>query len=222
MRSPFPDTGEGDLESAAMNRILLIAIAAVLAAIGVVGALLYQQELAPAPSVATTSPAPAAPVGRFVPLPGGDFASVAPVDGNGRPADMMPYRGKKLLVNLWATWCAPCIEELPSLGELQRALGGEGFQVVTLAIDERDPSKIGPFLAKHGAGNLPVLIDRDRTIDELVKVIALPTSLLVEQDGTVKAMLTGDARWNCGKGLEAVKAFIADGTVIEDELGMCE
>jgi thiol-disulfide isomerase/thioredoxin len=205
-----------------MNRILLVAIAAVLVAIGVVGALLYQQELAPAPPVATNAPVPAAPVNRFVPQPGGDFSSVAPVDGAGQKADMAPYRGKKLLVNLWATWCAPCIEELPSLGELQRELGGADFQVVTLAIDERDPGKIEPFLARHGAGNLPVLIDRDRTIDKVVKVIALPTSLLVERDGTVKAMLTGDARWNCGKALEAVKAFIADGTVMEDELGKCE
>jgi thiol-disulfide isomerase/thioredoxin len=157
-----------------------------------------------------------------VPLPGGDFASVAPVDGAGQPADMAPYRGKRLLVNLWATWCAPCIEELPSLGALQRELGGADFQVVTLAIDERDLAKVGPFLARHDAGNLPVLIDRDRTIDKVVKVIALPTSLLVGQDGQAKAMLTGDARWNCGKALEAVKAFIADGTVIEDRLEKCE
>lgn len=205
-----------------MNRILLIAIAAVLAAIGVVGALLYQQELEPAPSVATAARATAAPESRFVPLPGGDFTTVAPVDGNGQAADMAPYRGKKLLVNLWATWCAPCIEELPSLGALQRELGGADFQVVTLAIDERDLGKIEPFLAKHGAGNLPVLIDRDRTIDQIVKVIALPTSLLVERDGQVKAVLTGDARWNCGKALDAVKAFIADGTVMQDQLETCE
>ena len=205
-----------------MNRILLIAIAAVLAVIGVVGAVLYQQELAPAPGVATTAPAPAVPEGRFVPLRGGDFTAVAPVDGAGQAADMTPYRGKKLLVNLWATWCAPCIEELPSLGALQRELGGEAFQVVTLAIDERDLAKIEPFLAEHGAGNLPVLIDRDRTIDKIVKMIALPTSLLVERDGTVKAMLIGDARWDCGKALAAVKAFIADGTVVGDELETCE
>ncbi len=205
-----------------MNRILLIAIAAVLAVIGVVGALLYGQAPEPAPPIAATAPAPSAPVGRFIPAPGGDFTAVAPVDGDGRAADMTPYRGKKLLVNLWATWCAPCIEELPSLGELQRELGGEDFQVVTLAIDERDPKKIAPFLARHGAENLPVLIDRDRTIDKVTKVMALPTSLLVERDGTIKATLTGDARWNCGTALAAVRAFIAEGAVIEDDLGKCE
>jgi thiol-disulfide isomerase/thioredoxin len=209
-----------------MNRVLVIAIAAVLAVIGVTGALLLRQPAEPAPSPAATAPTAGAPssgalTGGFVPM-SADFKLVAPVDGKGQLADMTPYRDKVLLVNLWATWCAPCIEELPALGQLQRELGGAGFQVVTIAIDERDPAKIEPFLAKHGADNLPVLIDRDRTIDKVAKVSALPTSLLVAQDGTAKAMLTGVASWTCGKALETVKAFIADGTVRQDSLEKCE
>jgi thiol-disulfide isomerase/thioredoxin len=200
-----------------MNRILMIAIAAVLAVIGVVGALTLQQPQTPAPAATATK----SPVSRFAPIEG-DFTAVAPVDGRGQPADMAPYRGKVLLVNLWATWCAPCIKELPSLGALQQELGGEQFQVVTIAIDERDPAKIEPFLAKHGAANLPVLIDRDRTVEKVAKVIALPTSLLVDRDGKAKAMVTGDACWNSGTALAAVKAFIADGTVMTDELKTCE
>jgi thiol-disulfide isomerase/thioredoxin len=201
-----------------MNRILLIAIAAVLAAIGVVGALTLQQPQAPAPTAGTATKSP---VSRFVPMDG-DFTVVAPVDGKGQPADMASYRGKVLLVNLWATWCAPCVKELPSLGALQQELGGDQFQVVTIAIDERDPTKIEPFLTKHGAGNLPVLIDRERTIEKVAQVIALPASLLVGRDGKAKAMVTGDACWNSGSALAAVKAFIADGTVMTDELEPCE
>lgn len=202
-----------------MNRVLMIAIAAVLAVIGVVGAITIQKPQEPAPSA--TSGTTKSPVSRFAPVEG-DFTVVAPVDGKGQPADMAPYRGKVLLVNLWATWCAPCIKELPSLGALQQELGGDAFQVVTIAIDERDPSKIEPFLASHGAADLPVLIDRDRTIDKVAEIIALPTSLLVDRDGKVKAMLTGDACWNSGTALTAVKAFIADGTVMTDELRTCE
>lgn len=202
-----------------MNRVLMIAIAVVLAVIGVVGAITIQKPQEPAPSATTGTTK--SPVSRFAPVEG-DFTVVAPVDGKGQPADMAPYRGKVLLVNLWATWCAPCIKELPSLGALQQELGGEAFQVVTIAIDERDPSKIEPFLASHGAADLPVLIDRDRTIDKVAEVIALPTSLLVDRDGKVKAMLTGDACWNSGTALAAVKAFIADGTVMTDELKTCE
>ena len=201
-----------------MNRILMIAIAAVLAVIGVVGALLLQQPREP--EIGGTLRIGAMPASRFVPMEA-DFAAVAPVDGKGQPADMAPYRGKALLVNLWATWCAPCIKELPSLGALQQALGGDQFQVVTIAIDERDPAKIEPFLASHGAANLPVLIDRDRTVDKVAQVIALPTSLLVDRDGKARAMLTGDACWDSGTALDAVKAFIADGTVMTDELKSC-
>ena len=202
-----------------MNRILMIAIAVVLAVVGIVWAITAQQPQAPAPGAAAT--ATTSPVSRFAPVEG-DFTVVAPVDGTGQPADMAPYRGKVLLVNLWATWCAPCIKELPSLGTLQQELGGEQFQVVTIAIDERDPTKIEPFLAQHGATNLPVLIDRDRTIEKVAKIIALPTSLLVDRDGKVKAMVTGDACWNSGTALAAVKAFIADATVMTDELKTCE
>ena len=200
-----------------MNRILLIAIAVVLAVIGVVWWLSSQVT----DELGGTLRIGAAPVSRFAPMEA-DFAAVKPVDGTGQPADMVPYRGKALLVNLWATWCAPCIKELPSLGMLQQDLGGEQFQVVTIAIDERDPTKIEPFLAQHGATNLPVLIDRDRTIEKVAKIIALPTSLLVDRDGKVKAMVTGDACWNSGTALAAVKAFIADGTVMTDELKTCE
>ena len=156
-------------------------------------------------------------------VPGGDFTAVAPVDGEGASrSDMAPYRGKALLVNLWATWCAPCIKELPSLAKLQQALGGDQFQVMTIALDERDPTKIEPFLAGHGASNLPALIDRGRTIDTVAEVSALPTSLLVDRDGKVKAMLTGDACWDQGNALAAVKAFVADGTVTTDALESCE
>jgi len=209
-----------------MNRILLIAIASLLAIIGVVWAITSQlpQQFAPAiigGPVPNASSVPNAPASRFAPMEG-DFTVVAPVDGTGQPADMAPYRGKVLLVNLWATWCAPCIKELPSLGTLQQELGGDRFQVVTIAIDERDPAKIEPFLAQHGAGNLPVLIDRDRTLEKVAQVSALPTSLLVDREGKVKAMVAGDACWNQGTALAAVKAFIADGTVTTDELNSCE
>jgi hypothetical protein len=74
----------------------------------------------------------------------------------------------------------------------------------------------------HGAGNLPALIDANSTIATAVKVTALPTSLLVDRDGKIRAMLTGDARWHCGKALAAVKAFVADGTVSQDALDKCE
>ena len=205
-----------------MMRPLIVAVAILVAIVGVV-AVILKEPVPPAMTGAAPPPATSgAPNDRFVAVADGDFSAVAPLDANGQPADMARYRGKALLVNLWATWCAPCIEELPSLGKLQQALGGDAFQVVTIAFQESDPKKIEPFLAAHGAGNLPALIDVDSTIAKVARVTALPTSLLVGRDGKVKAMLTGDARWTCGKALDAVKAFIADGTVSGERLEDCE
>jgi thiol-disulfide isomerase/thioredoxin len=204
-----------------MIRTLYLAAAVVIAVAGL-GLAAFLHVRGPEPAAPTTGAASAAPTDRFVAVGGTDFSAVAPVDGNGQPADMAPYRGKALLVNLWATWCAPCIQELPSLGELQQQLGGDRFQVVTIAFQESDPKKIEPFLAAHGAGNLPALIDVNSTVAKVAQVTALPTSLLVGRDGKVKAILTGDARWHCGKALAAVQAFIADGTVSQEALGACE
>lgn len=206
-----------------MMRPLIVAVAILVAIVGVVAVIL--KEPVPPAMTGAAPPPPAtsgAPNDRFVTVADGDFSQVAPLDASGQPADMARYRGKALLVNLWATWCAPCIEELPSLGKLEQALGGDAFQVVTIAFQESDPKKIEPFLAAHGAGNLPALIDTNSTVAKAAKVTALPTSLLVDRDGKVKAMLTGDARWHCGKALAAVKAFVADGTVSQDALDKCE
>ncbi len=215
---------------AAANRKLLWALAALVLVIAAAGAaLLLDGARQGAVPVAEAPAAPGAPAGSGTLIdrlaavePAGNFALIAPLQPDGKPADMAAYRGKVLLVNFWATWCAPCIEELPALGRLQESLGGDQFAVVTIALDEPDAAKVAPFLAQHGAGNLPALIDGNRSIDKVMKVSALPTSILVDRDGMIRASLTGDADWDCGAALEAVKAFIADRTVRMDRLERCK
>lgn len=203
-----------------LNSRLIAALAIVLLIAG--GAAMFLLRAAPQPSAPPLQTGAAAPTDRFVATEAAiDFAAVAPLDATGKAADMAAYRGKTLLVNLWATWCAPCIKELPALGKLQESLGGQDFAVVTIALDEPDAAKVAPFLAQHGAANLPALIDTNRTIDKVMPVSALPTSLLVGKDGKVRGMLTGDAEWDCGTALAAVKAFVASGTVSQDKLAPC-
>jgi thiol-disulfide isomerase/thioredoxin len=205
-----------------LNSKLIAALAVVLLVAGGAAMFLMREGPKPVEPIAPDSSTASAPVDHFVAAdPGLDFAAIVPLDPAGKPADMAAYRGKALLVNLWATWCAPCIRELPSLGKLQKALGGADFAVVTIALDEPDAAKVAPFLKQHGAANLPPLIDTNRTIDKVMPVSALPTSFLVDKDGKVRAILTGDAEWNCGTALAAVKAFIADGTISHDKLAPC-
>jgi thiol-disulfide isomerase/thioredoxin len=204
------------------NSKLIAALAVVLLIAGGAAMFLLREGPQPAEPSVPAGTATSAPVDQFVAAdPGLDFAAIAPLDPAGKPADMAAYRGKALVVNLWATWCAPCIKELPSLGKLQEALGGADFAVVTIALDEPDAAKVAPFLAQHGAANLPALIDTNRTIDKVMPVSALPTSLLVDKDGKVRGIFTGDAEWHCGVALEVVKAFIAEGTVSQDKLTPC-
>lgn len=205
-----------------LNSKLIAALAVVLLIAGAAAMFLLREGSTPAVPDNVPGSAASAPMDRFVATdPAPDFAAIAPLDPAGKPADMGTYRGKALLVNLWATWCAPCIRELPSLGKLQAALGGADFAVLTIALDEPDAAKVPPFLAQHGAANLPALIDTNRTIDKMMPISALPTSFLVDRDGKVRAVLTGDAEWHCGTALAAVKAFIADGTVSQDKLAPC-
>lgn len=212
------------------NRALLSALAAVLLVALAAGAILWldapEEETGPAANMPTPAGVPttgAAQPDQFAAVePAGNFALVAPLQPDGKPADMTVYRGKALLVNFWATWCAPCIEELPALGKLQESLGGADFAVVTIALDEPDPAKVAPFLTAHGAGNLPAFVDGNRSVDKVLSISALPTSLLVDRDGMIRARLTGDAQWDCGAALEAVKAFSANGTVSLDKLDRCQ
>ncbi|HWA49826.1 MAG TPA: TlpA disulfide reductase family protein [Dongiaceae bacterium] len=203
------------------NSKLIAALVIVLLVAGGVALFLLREGSAPVAPPATSDATAGAVVDHFVPLqPTPDFAAIAPLDSAGKPADMAVYRGKALLVNLWATWCAPCIKELPSLAELEKISGGADFAVVTIALDEPDAAKVAPFLAQHGPG-LPALIDTNRTIDKVMRVSALPTSFLVDKEGKVRAVLTGDAEWNCGAALAAVQAFIADGTISQDKFEPC-
>jgi thiol-disulfide isomerase/thioredoxin len=206
-----------------INSRLIAALAVVLLVAGGAAMFLWRENPKLAEPAFPDGAATRAPIDHFVPAdPGLDFAAIAPLDPAGKPADMAAYRGKALLVNLWATWCAPCIKELPSLGKLQDTFGGADFAVVTIALDEPDAAKVAPFLAQHGAANLPALIDTNRTIDKVMPVSALPTSLLVDKEGKVRAVLTGDAEWHCGAALALVQAFVADGTVSQDKLAPCE
>ena len=150
-----------------------------------------------------------------------DFQGLDLIDGNGAPVDLGPYEGKALLVNLWATWCAPCVAELPSLAGLETRLKDKGFRILPIAIDERDPGKVATFLADHAIG-LPAILDRGRSMDRLIKVTALPTSLLVDRHGTAMAAFVGTTIWDCGAPLEIVSAFIASGTISEAPLAPCK
>lgn len=141
-----------------------------------------------APGRLTTHDAPCA-------LPGGP-ASVSFADGQGRPLTLDDFRGKVVLVNLWATWCPPCIEEMPALDSLQARLGGDAFEVVAISQDRGGVSLPKAFLEREGLDNLTLYIDPDSATTRAIAAPGLPTSILLDRQGRELARLVGPAAWD--------------------------
>lgn len=101
-----------------------------------------------------------------------------------------PDDGKVTLVVFWATWCKPCLMEIPTLNDLEETYGEQGFRVVSILLDDPDGTKAPAFMVRHGI-NYPVLIDDGKTEERFGGLRALPTNFLVGRDGRVKKRLEG-------------------------------
>jgi thiol-disulfide isomerase/thioredoxin len=120
-------------------------------------------------------------------------------DPEGKAITLADRQGKTLLVNLWATWCAPCRAEMPALDALQQAKGGAGFEVVAINVDTGDDIKPKKFLAETGVKSLAYYRDASMGAFNLLKerglALGLPLSLLVDPQGCLVAAMNGPANW---------------------------
>ena len=128
---------------------------------------------------------------------------------DGTTTTLAAFRGRVVLVNFWATWCAPCIKELPSLARLQAQLGGAGFTVVALSEDLKGWPVIAPFLGEHGIAQLPVLHDPQGAASRAFKATGLPTSVLLDRDGRELGRLVGPAEWDGPDALALLRHYLA-------------
>lgn len=117
-------------------------------------------------------------------------------DGDGRARSLADFRGKVVLLNIWATWCGPCREEMPTLDRLQATLGGPGFEVVALSIDRAGPDVVRKFFGEIGVENLSLYIDSTGKVSRDLAVVGLPTTLLVDAEGSEVGRLIGPAKWD--------------------------
>lgn len=120
-------------------------------------------------------------------------------DGEGRSRKLSEFRGKTILLNLWATWCAPCRHEMPALDTLQSTLGGANFEVLALSIDLRDDTAPRRFYVETGIKHLAFYQDRSaRVFQELRGVgraVGMPTTILIDAEGCTLGHLSGPAEW---------------------------
>ena len=126
---------------------------------------------------------------------------------NGSNALFSEWRGKITLVNFWATWCSPCVRELPSLMRLSQKLNNENFAVIALSQDSSGWRKIIPFIQKNNLNALPVYLAPNSTSLPLFNVRALPTTILFDRDGREIGRLTGHAEWDSMEALVLLKHY---------------
>ena len=123
---------------------------------------------------------------------------------DGLPVKLSRYRGEVVLLNFWATWCAPCVEEMPSLERLSIDLKGQGLRVVAASMDVKGAEQVKPFLEKHGLSEMTVLLDRRTKLGQAFGIQGLPTTYLIDRQGRVVGSYQGSAEWDS----EAAKALI--------------
>jgi thiol-disulfide isomerase/thioredoxin len=137
------------------------------------------------------------------------IATIAFEDGQGHPRSLAEFRGKVVLLNIWATWCAPCRREMPALDRLQAALGGTDFEVVALSIDRAGIETVRKFYREVGVRNLAMYIDSaGRAVREL-SAVGLPTTLLIDREGRELGRLAGPADWDTPEVIEFLKGVVS-------------
>jgi thiol-disulfide isomerase/thioredoxin len=133
-------------------------------------------------------------------------------DADGKPKKLSDWRGRTVLVNLWATWCVPCRKEMPALESLQTKLGGPNFEVVAVNIDTRDPEKPRNFLKDANLTRLGYFSDQKAKVFQDLKgigrALGMPTSVLVDGEGCEIATIAGPAEWGSDDAVKLISAAV--------------
>lgn len=127
---------------------------------------------------------------------------------DGAEITLQAYQGKVVLVNFWATWCAPCRKEMPALSALQEEFGGADFEVVTIATGRNPPPAMKKFFAEAGVTNLPLHRDPKQALARKMAVLGLPVTVVLNTDGQEVGRLLGDADWHSDEARALIAALL--------------
>jgi thiol-disulfide isomerase/thioredoxin len=130
-------------------------------------------------------------------------------DASSATKSLADWRGKVVLLNIWATWCVPCRDEMPALDRLQTELGGNAFEVVAVNIDKGGPEKAKAFLQETGATHLALYTDPPGKLFAALKAVGMPTTLIIDRNGKEIARLVGPADWGSPEAKRVIEAAIA-------------
>ncbi len=207
-----------------IGRLRLISGAAALAVLAVLAGIYEIGGLRSNPALAACRPAVNA-ASRLVPLVHGEVAAFIVAqkpfrvpdltfkDAQGHEVRLADWRGRTVLLNLWATWCVPCRREMPALDALQAKLGGPDFQVVAINIDTRDPNKPLSFLKEERITHLAYYSDDSahgfEDLKTAGKAFGMPTTLIIDRNGCEIGTMAGPADWASDDGVKLVSAAVS-------------
>ena len=172
-------------------------------------------------SLTPTAPVKPATSGPMAGLNRGDMATflihAAPKDlppftfsdGNEAETSLKNWRGKVVLINFWATWCLPCLKEMPALDELKAKIDTPAFDVVAISLDRGGIEKPRKFLKKIGAKQLALFHNGSGTLNSKLRILGMPTSLLIDGNGQEIGRLVGPAEWNSEDAVRLMRAALA-------------
>jgi thiol-disulfide isomerase/thioredoxin len=129
-------------------------------------------------------------------------------DAEGRERSLADWRGKVVLLNLWATWCLPCRKEMPSLDRLQKELGSGKFEVVAISVDRKGLDASKKFLAEAQVERLALYVDPTARLNSDLRAVGLPATLLIDREGREIGRLLGPAEWDSDDALRLIRTMI--------------
>jgi len=117
------------------------------------------------------------------------------------------HSGKVIVINFWATWCAPCVKEMPSFENLYRRFRSQGLTILAISLDKGDASKVEKFVDKHKL-SFPVLLDTDGVAEKLYPSFTIPFTYVIDKQGRVVARVDGAKNWESSETFEAVEHLL--------------
>lgn len=127
---------------------------------------------------------------------------------DGTMGTLADFQGRYVVLNFWATWCAPCRAEMPTLSNLQREMQSENFEVVTIATGRNAPTAMAKFFDEIGVDNLPLHTDPKSALARAMGVFGLPITVILDPEGHEIARLQGDAHWDSDSARAIIQALV--------------
>ena len=155
-------------------------------------------------------PLPAAAF-NFAPSEPKPVPALSFLDGAGKEVSLADFAGEVVVLNLWATWCAPCRDEMPSLDRLQARFGGNGLEVVALSLDRGDVAKVRDFYEELGISSLAIYHDPNSRAGRELGAPGLPTTIVIDRSGREVGRLLGPAEWDSDEAIAVIEQLVGSG-----------